>query len=584
MGNSSSSIRLSKDQFDTEDRLKPVEEDDDDDLDTSGSSTQINSSSKKNGKWNGNGLAMIISSLSLKHRPIFPSSSHSSKKINGDQYDEEFKDDSYTGNRSDRSRSKTNNKSSSKDDFSTYSAFSPPGLSKACVALKFNPHLRNEFKEFILKKHSYWINVLCETYFNDIVYLRNRADSIVQHGGVALMNYVVSPRSRGSIKDEQIFLNKMLLFQQLKINDCKDVYLLMENKKQKRCFTDMQMKYVVLGILFVMFINLPENKNDFAFMNKISVRIPNNDSIHKSERTGGLEGNDKEGSHKMRKLSFSERLSQRNLQPSVTNNNSPSHQTQVQAQTQQIKTKWIEKPILSMKLSRSSSNDVNGNGNINNNINQINNINHIHHVSFRETNNNNPITINNNNNGNNNSNSIKGESSQIKELKDYYINLLNSYREYELDDMITSGSWLKNVHQFIENSPYSVSIACADIANPGFPLLYVNKAFEKMTLFDRDMVIGKNLNFLQSNKTEPDQVKQICEALKNAKPVKIGITNIKRDGVEYYNFLSLKPVFNNEGVFSYVIGIQYDLTGKHASLQDIKLIDELIFFIQMILT
>ena len=51
----------------------------------------------------------------------------------------------------------------------------------------------------------------------------------------------------------------------------------------------------------------------------------------------------------------------------------------------------------------------------------------------------------------------------------------------ELDYLLASGRWTANLFSSVENLKFCVTLATADPARPGFPLIYVNKAFEIMT-------------------------------------------------------------------------------------------------------
>lgn len=69
------------------------------------------------------------------------------------------------------------------------------------------------------------------------------------------------------------------------------------------------------------------------------------------------------------------------------------------------------------------------------------------------------------------------------------------------------------------------------------------------------MIIGKNCRFLQSDKTESESIKSLSEALKYAKPTRVSITNVRKDGTLFRNLLAIKPVFDENGVYRYVLGI-----------------------------
>jgi hypothetical protein len=82
----------------------------------------------------------------------------------------------------------------------------------------------------------------------------------------------------------------------------------------------------------------------------------------------------------------------------------------------------------------------------------------------------------------------------------------------------------------IEGLPISVSLASANPKRPGFPLIYVNAVFEETTLYTRKEIIGQNCRFLQCGKAEKESVDKLSIALKSALPVKVEITNFRKNG------------------------------------------------------
>jgi PAS domain S-box-containing protein len=117
----------------------------------------------------------------------------------------------------------------------------------------------------------------------------------------------------------------------------------------------------------------------------------------------------------------------------------------------------------------------------------------------------------------------------------------------ELDKMLMSTSWLAGLLSSVESLPVCISLAAASETMRGFPLIYVNAAFENSTGYDRADVIGRNCKFLQEGKeaghtSEPDSMARLSEALRKAVPVKVAITNFKKDGTPFRNLLAMKPI------------------------------------------
>jgi hypothetical protein len=61
----------------------------------------------------------------------------------------------------------------------------------------------------------------------------------------------------------------------------------------------------------------------------------------------------------------------------------------------------------------------------------------------------------------------------------------------ELEKMLAGTSWLSGLLSSIESLPVCVSLAAASRTMRGFPLLYVNAAFETTTGYERSEILGQ---------------------------------------------------------------------------------------------
>ena len=91
-------------------------------------------------------------------------------------------------------------------------------------------------------------------------------------------------------------------------------------------------------------------------------------------------------------------------------------------------------------------------------------------------------------------------------------------------------SWLEDFLAYAEDHSNSISLATARKDRPGFPLIYVNKAFERITGYSRADVLGKNCRFLQCEGTEKEEVQKMAVGLATATVVRVAITNRRKDG------------------------------------------------------
>jgi PAS domain-containing protein len=120
--------------------------------------------------------------------------------------------------------------------------------------------------------------------------------------------------------------------------------------------------------------------------------------------------------------------------------------------------------------------------------------------------------------------------SSSESLKTVVTEASKSIDEEEMHFMLQHSYSLANLFASVENLQYCVTLATARRDRPGFPLVYVNKAFEAATGYKREEIIGQNCSFLQSESTEQDQIDLMVQALATAQPVKVVLTNKRKDG------------------------------------------------------
>ena len=100
---------------------------------------------------------------------------------------------------------------------------------------------------------------------------------------------------------------------------------------------------------------------------------------------------------------------------------------------------------------------------------------------------------------------------------------------------------------------------------------YVNEAFERLTGYGSEEVIGRNPNFLQGADTDPETKKRIREKLGAKRPFTEEILNYRKDGAPYWVSLAVNPVFDDTGDVLHFIAFQSDITAnKIAALENEK--------------
>ncbi|WP_206667969.1 histidine kinase famiy protein [Teichococcus oryzae] len=102
------------------------------------------------------------------------------------------------------------------------------------------------------------------------------------------------------------------------------------------------------------------------------------------------------------------------------------------------------------------------------------------------------------------------------------------------------------------------------------PVVFANRAFEDLTGYRQDEIVGRNCRFLQGGQTDRDQVTAMREAIAAEQPVSVEILNYKRDGTPFWNAVYIAPVYDSDGRLIYFFASQLDVSRRRASEQSLR--------------
>ena len=95
------------------------------------------------------------------------------------------------------------------------------------------------------------------------------------------------------------------------------------------------------------------------------------------------------------------------------------------------------------------------------------------------------------------------------------------------------------------------------------PIIFCNRAFEKLTGYGQDEIVGHNCRFLQGPDTDADTVGRIRTAIAKREDFHEEVFNYRKDGSGFWNALFISPVFGTAGELLYFFASQLDVTRRH---------------------
>jgi diguanylate cyclase (GGDEF)-like protein/PAS domain S-box-containing protein len=103
-------------------------------------------------------------------------------------------------------------------------------------------------------------------------------------------------------------------------------------------------------------------------------------------------------------------------------------------------------------------------------------------------------------------------------------------------------------------------IMIVDLAKPGFPIEYVNRAFERITGYNAAQVLGKPADFLVRGDVDQPGLHEIRLAMHEGREAHAVLRGYRQDGEPFWNEVSIAPVRSEDGPPSHYVAIISDVT------------------------
>lgn len=94
------------------------------------------------------------------------------------------------------------------------------------------------------------------------------------------------------------------------------------------------------------------------------------------------------------------------------------------------------------------------------------------------------------------------------------------------------------------------------------PIIFCNQAFEQLTGYSQEEILGRNCRFLQGEGTDREAAGEIRLSLEARQDVHIELLNYRKDGTPFWNALFISPVINTTGRLVYFFASQLDVSRR----------------------
>lgn len=101
-------------------------------------------------------------------------------------------------------------------------------------------------------------------------------------------------------------------------------------------------------------------------------------------------------------------------------------------------------------------------------------------------------------------------------------------------------------------------ITILDARSGEYPVKYVNATFANMTGYSKAELQGRNLRLLVGPETDLAALAEMRESLARGRACRAILKNYRKDGVTFWNELSMAPIRDEAGLLTHWVGIQTD--------------------------
>ena len=108
----------------------------------------------------------------------------------------------------------------------------------------------------------------------------------------------------------------------------------------------------------------------------------------------------------------------------------------------------------------------------------------------------------------------------------------------------------------------SCGVTIVDVRHPDVPIVYVNRAFEDLVGYGQNEIIGRNSQFLVGEDLDQAAIDTIIQSMSEERSCKVLMRMYRKSGELVWIELNLSPIRDKQGVVTYSVGVQTDVTER----------------------
>ena len=100
--------------------------------------------------------------------------------------------------------------------------------------------------------------------------------------------------------------------------------------------------------------------------------------------------------------------------------------------------------------------------------------------------------------------------------------------------------------------------------------VYVNRAFEAVTGYSAEEIMGRGCGLLQGSERQQPAVAEMRSAIAEGRTCRVIVRNFRKDGRPFWNAMTLTPITDASGEITHYLGVQQDVTDAYEGMERVS--------------